>query len=174
MLIGFILMGIVGWLLMPVLFSLTHSAYDRKGVESICDRMFKDVRLLDSLTEEVVIVSYEYNSHQPRIFSKFTARADPETYDVPIAEAAEASSAAPTYFDPKVIGKQVLIDGGMIANEPVLYAYLHSIYSLNKTADNIRVVSIGTGIKHPDPVSPGDINAFTWLNSLQAFLTVTE
>lgn len=124
--------------------------YDRQGIEKIADWKFGDVRfsnetyLHDALTEEVVIVSYDYNSHQPRIFSKFASHRNNGTYNVSITDASEASSAAPIYFDPKVIGNQVLVDGGIIANEPALYSYLHAVYSLHKP-DNIRMVSIGTG-----------------------------
>ena len=51
--------------------------YDRKGIESIADWKFGDKQfnnetyLHDSLTEEVMFVSYDYNSHTPRLFSKY-------------------------------------------------------------------------------------------------------
>ena len=63
-----------------------------------------------------------------------------------MADCAEASAAAPLYFDPKVIGNQTLVDGGIIANEPALYAVLHAKYALNVDPDTIRMVSIGTGM----------------------------
>jgi len=55
-----------------------------------------------------------------------------------------ASSAAPTYFAPKIIGRQVLIDGGLIANNPSYYAYLHARFNLNKK--KIRIISLGCGM----------------------------
>ena len=79
-----------------------------------------------------------------------------------IADASEASSAAPIYFDPKVIGNQVLIDGGVIANEPALYSYLHAIHNLNKS-DNIRMVSIGTGIAKSSEIDPNNTDPLTWM-----------
>lgn len=122
-------MGILGWILMPKLFQLTKSNYDRSGIESICQEMFGDVYIKDALTKEVNIIAYEYNTHQPRIFSKFTVQTNPENFAVGISNASQASSAAPIYFDPKVIGEQVLIDGGVIANNPAFYSYLHSKYA---------------------------------------------
>ena len=104
MLVGNILGGIIGFMLMPVLHGLTHSSYNRIGIESICDEMFGKVRLEDALTKEILIIAYEYNTHEPRIFSKFSAKTDPKNYEVSMANASEASSAAPFYFDPKVIG----------------------------------------------------------------------
>ena len=49
--------------------------YDRKGIESIADAKFGNTSLVtDALTEEVLIVSYDYNSHEPRLFSKYFAK----------------------------------------------------------------------------------------------------
>lgn len=173
MIITTTLLGVLGWFLIPYIYSFTHSSYDRRGIEQICDEIFgNDTNIKDALTEEVMIVAYEYNTHEPRLFTKFTANIDPELYNVTITDAAQASSSAPTYFDPKVIGNQVLVDGGVIANEPALYAYLHSQYSLNKT--NIRLISVGTGMANPQKVDPKNINTVTWLENLGTFLTTTE
>lgn len=49
-------------------------------------------------------------------------------YNFSIADCAEASAAAPIYFNPKIIGNQTLIDGAIIANQPALYAYLLAVY----------------------------------------------
>jgi patatin-like phospholipase/acyl hydrolase len=66
--------------------------------------MFGKVNIREALTEEVFIVSFEYNTQQPRVFSKFAQKIDPTNYDVTFTDAAEASSAAPVYFDPKILG----------------------------------------------------------------------
>jgi patatin-like phospholipase/acyl hydrolase len=129
MLISMTILGVIGFFIMPYLYALSHSEYDRTGIQQVVYEYFGDeTNINEALTKEVVIVSYEWNSHEPRIFSKYTANLDPPTYNVSITNAAQASSSAPIYFDPKVIEEQVLIDGGVIANEPALYAYLHSIY----------------------------------------------
>ena len=54
------------------------------------------------LSNEVLIVSYAYNSQQPRFYSKYFAKQDPNIYDILVANATAASSSAPTFFDPKV------------------------------------------------------------------------
>ena len=104
MLIGIALFGLLGFFLMPILYALTNSSYDRRGIESISEEMFGSVNIKDALSEEVMIVSFEYNSHQPRLFTKWAARINPEIFNVSLAAASEASSAAPLYFDPKAIG----------------------------------------------------------------------
>lgn len=143
MLIGVFIFVILGYLLIPVFYSLTHSHYDRNGIEKVCNEMFGDTSIMDALTEEVMIVSYDYNNRTPRIFTKYGAYNNPELYLTSLSNASQASSAAPTYFDPKVLNGSVLIDGGVIANDPAMYAYLHSKNNLGKR--NIRVISIGTG-----------------------------
>lgn len=104
MLIGIATLGVIGFLIMPTLYALTGSSYERRGIESICEEMFGDVNINDALTEEVMIVSFEYNTHQPRLFTKWTANLNPDTFNVSLSQASEASSAAPMYFDPKNIG----------------------------------------------------------------------
>jgi len=47
-------------------------------------------------------VSYSYNAHEPRFYSKYEAKKDKLVYDVNLDIAAGGSSAAPGYFDPKV------------------------------------------------------------------------
>ena len=77
---GFLIFAGLGYLLMPVVFSFMHSSYDRHGIEKICDEMFGSTSIMDSLTEEVMIVSYDYNNRTPRIFTKYGARINPELY----------------------------------------------------------------------------------------------
>jgi len=73
MIVGFFLIGIAGFFLTPSLYNLSNSSYDRSGIESICDELFGTVKIEDALTKEVVIIAYEYNTHEPRVFSKFSA-----------------------------------------------------------------------------------------------------
>lgn len=80
------------------------------------------------MSDEVLIVAYDYNSQEPRFFSKYFAYHDKHIYDVKVGEATGASSAAPTFFDPKSIEDgygidELQIDGGIICNNPAFYAY---------------------------------------------------
>jgi patatin-like phospholipase/acyl hydrolase len=95
-----------------------------------------------------LVVAYEYNSQEPRFYSKYFMHQDPAIYDVPIGNATGSSSAAPTFFNPhQVINgygyKELQIDGGVICNNPALYAYemARDLYGYKK----IRVLSLGTG-----------------------------
>lgn len=58
------------------------------------------------------------------------------------------SGAAPIYFDPETHTdhygiKEIVIDGGIICNNPELYAYMMAKYLKNKK--NVRLLSLGTG-----------------------------
>jgi patatin-like phospholipase/acyl hydrolase len=134
--------------------------------------MFGDTLINEALASEIMIVSYEFNKKQPRIFSKFTSEANPSVFNVTISDAAQASAAAPTYFNPKVIGDEVLIDGGLIANNPALIAYLRSRKLYNQTS--IRVLSIGTGETKGKKIDPSNISIFTWLEAIPSLLTEAE
>src|SRR5262245_404063 len=59
-------------------------------------------------------------------------------------EAARATSAAPTYFKSITIQERKLVDGGLVANNPIELAYFEARKLF--PGDNIKViVSIGTG-----------------------------
>ena len=67
---------------------------------------------------------------------------------MPVGNATGASSAAPTFFDPKVqingYGMTELqIDGGIICNNPALYAY--QMARVFNKKDKVRILSLGTG-----------------------------
>jgi len=65
-----------------------------------------------------------------------------------MSDATGASSAAPTFFTPKIQKNgygltEYQIDGGVICNNPALYAY--NIATTLRKEKKIRVLSIGTG-----------------------------
>ena len=69
------------------------------------------------------------------------------------------------FFDPKVIInpyelKEILIDGGLICNNPTLYAF--QIASILKNQENVRILSIGTGEKPFKPVNKG-YTKYDWM-----------
>ena len=77
-------------------------------------------RVDEAISDEVCIVSYDYNSQTPRLYSKYYADKMPGVYKVTMAEATAGSSAAPAYFAPNsyldLYGiEQLVIDGGILA-----------------------------------------------------------
>ena len=56
-----------------------------------------------------------------------------------------ASCAAPTYFDPVKHGEEMLVDGGLWANNPSVIALTEALSKFKKTVEQVRILSIGTG-----------------------------
>jgi patatin-like phospholipase/acyl hydrolase len=121
--------------------------YPAAGLEAALLRYFGDARLRDALTP-VLVTSYELERRKPFFFRSSRAAADP-TYDFPMREAARATSAAPTYFEPPQLvndadgQRYALVDGGVFANNPSMCAHAEVLAS-DRAADVI-VVSLGTG-----------------------------
>lgn len=78
------------------------ASYDRNGVEIVIDNFIGQRNFDHIITNELLVVAYDYNSQEPRFFSKFFKKEDAGTYNVTLGDAAAASAAAPVYFDPKV------------------------------------------------------------------------
>jgi patatin-like phospholipase/acyl hydrolase len=82
---------------------LTHADYNRYYLDNSMNATFGEFKISEVISDEMLIVAYDYNSEEPRFFSKYFAMLDPFIYDVPVGNATSASAAAPTFFDPKVI-----------------------------------------------------------------------
>jgi uncharacterized protein len=121
--------------------------YPADGLEAALLRYFGDTRLRDAL-KPVLVTAYELERRKPFFFRSERAKDDP-AYDFPMREAARATSAAPTYFEPPLLVNEAdgagyaLVDGGVFANNPSMCAYAE-ILSQNRDAEAL-VVSLGTG-----------------------------
>jgi len=65
-----------------------------------------------------------------------------------------------------------LIDGGVIANNPAMYSYLHSKY-VNKQS-KIRLVSIGTGDTEHTKFNQDKTSKVDWLFEVGALISTVE
>jgi len=137
---------------MRTLGSLAEERYSADGIEEVLRRYFGDSRLKDAYTE-VLVPSYEIERRTPFFFKSAMARERAE-YDFPMWEAARATSAAPTYFEPARVPVPdssdywALIDGGVFANNPAACALVEAI-ARNPGATKFVVVSLGTGTLLP-------------------------
>lgn len=128
--------------------SLVEEKYPAHGIETVLQRFFGASRLKDACTD-VLVPSYEIERRTPFFFRSAMARKRAD-YDFPMWQAARATSAAPTYFEPaKVPAGQdhwALIDGGVIANNPAVCALVEARASFPE-ATEFLVVSVGTGVR---------------------------
>jgi patatin-like phospholipase/acyl hydrolase len=110
---------------------LADERYDARGLVDSLRRHLGDTRLADASTG-LVVTAYDLESRRALLFR-------PGRDDVSMVEAAHASSAAPTYFEPLRLGDRTLVDGGVFAINPAALAYAEVSGSLD------ILVSLGTG-----------------------------
>src|ERR1700730_10098034 len=145
--------------------AIRGAKYDGKGLESPPQQPFGEARLKDAV-KPVLIPSYDIEKQVPIFFKSEKAKTDP-SYDFPMREVVRATSAAPTYFPPEKIDTGdplnyfALIDGGVVAGNPAVCAYAEAM-KMGKTADDVMVVSLGTGefrrpIKYSNAVNWGQL-----------------
>ncbi len=134
---------------------LRSAKYSSKGIEGVLTQYFGETRLREALVE-VLITAYDLEQRDAFFYRRRKAR-EADRYDVPMRVAARATSAAPTYFEPALVQwpteRDVLVDGGVFANNPAMCAYAEARQTLlaaGRSADDILLVSVGTGLySHP-------------------------
>ncbi len=105
------------------LFSLAAIVSDRyssSSIQNLCQRWFGARPLSDSKVP-TLIMSYDLSEGRP-----FMMRSYADEANYPAWVAARATSAAPTCFSPLEYDGKLLVDGGVIANNPSIYAYLEA------------------------------------------------
>ena len=129
---------------------LADPRYDPGPLERLLRERFGETKISQALTE-VVVPTYDLSTPAPFFFKRAYAREDGNVWDIEMAAAARATSAAPTYFDPARLpsfqdeGEHALVDGGVFANNPSTAAYADALDLWSENVE-IQVVSIGTGL----------------------------
>lgn len=100
-------------------------------------------------TRDLLVTSYDMTRSEPYFFKRWRALESPER-NFPIAEAALATSAAPTYFPSHGLGGRALVDGGVFAANPSVAAIAEALgrqsdEPASLKPDELLLVSIGTG-----------------------------
>src|SRR3954447_11828002 len=94
--------------------------YPSDGLVEVLAESFGELRLRDALID-VMVTAYDTVGRRPFFFRSSRARAD-AAQDWPARDAAHATSAAPSYFEPVKLGDFSLIDGGVFAANPAMCA----------------------------------------------------
>jgi patatin-like phospholipase/acyl hydrolase len=122
--------------------------YDDSGLNAALRRYLDGTRLSQAVTD-LFMTAYEIERRQAFFFRSSRARTDP-AYDFTFVDAARATAAAPTYFEPVRVSdvggasSYALIDGGVFALNPAMCAYAE--LAATGRADEVDlVVSLGTG-----------------------------
>lgn len=128
----------------------TDERYSHEPLEEVLEQYLKDATLKDCLVP-VVITSYDIEQRKPYFFKTSRAKEDEDRNHF-LRDAARATSAAPTYFEPVVVSsfaeqstRRVLVDGGVFVNNPAMCAYAEA-RPLAADAEDILMLSLGTGV----------------------------
>ena len=125
-----------------ILYPILTDKYDVKPYERFLRSCFSDMRLSEARVPTAAIA---YSTAEG---TAYTMRSW-DSHGMLMREAARASSAAPMYFPPAEITerdsgtKHILIDGGVVANNPALIAY-EEARKLYPDASEFRILSLST------------------------------
>lgn len=127
--------------------------YDDAGLMAALERYLGDARLRDCLVP-IMVTAYDIEGRFAFFFRSSRAAGD-LSYDFSLVEAARATAAAPTYFEPYLVTDAAgarsypLVDGGVYAVNPAMCAYADC------AGEGISVLaSLGTGGQtEPIPVA---------------------
>jgi patatin-like phospholipase/acyl hydrolase len=118
---------------------LIDERYPSENLRAVLQRYLGGATLQQALTP-MLVTSYDLVARKPRFFKSWRA----DDAGVPMALAAEATSAAPTYFEPVLVEGAPLVDGGVFAGNPAMCAYAEARRLRPDDAD-VLLVSLGTG-----------------------------
>ena len=111
--------------------------YDGKGKEQVLTEYFGNLKLGDA-SGDLAIVSYDIEERKPLLLTSYG------NGNILAIDAGHASSAAPIYYPTARVGNRYLIDGGIVANNPVLHGYAE-VKKLYPNS-NVKILSVGTGL----------------------------
>ena len=116
--------------------------YSAKPLEGALRKYYGRTRLGDTLGSTMV-TTYDIEARRTLFLKSW----HPDHEAVLCRDAARATSAAPTYFEPALISVQgqarALVDGGVFVNSPVVSAYAEALKLY--PGEPLLVVSLGTG-----------------------------
>jgi patatin-like phospholipase/acyl hydrolase len=130
---------------------LIEERYASGPIDEVLLRYFGDTRLNEALTD-VIITSYDIEGRAPFFFKSRHAKDPTRPNDnFLMRDAARATAAAPTYFEPAKITTVTgdppyvaLIDGGVYAINPAMCAYAE-VRHVYPPDSQMLLVSLGTG-----------------------------
>jgi patatin-like phospholipase/acyl hydrolase len=142
--------------------SLKKASHQRAPLEKLIREKFKEVNggkdpRIDDCKTNICIPIYDLIEGKPRVLKNRYHERFIHDFHIPAYQAALATSAAPTYFEPYNAKYEDMnglkkafthkVDGGVVANNPSLIGVIEAQKAFNKSLDQISLLSIGTGEK---------------------------
>jgi uncharacterized protein len=138
---------------------LTDERYSSDGLVESLERHLGDTAMTDA-TVPLLLTAYDTQARGIRFL-----RSEGEDSGASMVQAAHASSAAPTYFEPVRIGDATLVDGGVFAINPAMCAFAEVAGKLD------YLLSLGTG-SHTRPLPYSKIKDWGQLEWARPILDV--
>jgi Patatin len=113
--------------------------YDNVGKLFVLKKYFGKSIMMDA-KKPVAVTSYDIEKRKPVLIRSYSE----EDNQIKIIDAANATSAAPIYFPTAKVEDRYLIDGAIVANNPVLHGYAEAVKLFPNT--ELKVLSVGTGL----------------------------
>lgn len=126
-----------------------RSKYSKKHLENILNKEIGNKILSDIKKTRLIIPATDIANGQVFVFKSSYLEEFVRDKNIKIVDAILSSCSAPIYFDPNRLENYLLADGGLWANNPALVGLTEAIGKLEIDKNDVRILSIGTGIgKH--------------------------
>ena len=132
--------------------SIWQERYDAHTLEAELQARLGLARLSAGLTN-VLLTAYDIERRKAVFMTNTKLESGDHPDDYYFWQAARATSAAPTYFEPARVQNltsgqtETLVDGGVFANDPAIAAYVEAC-KIGYALENVYVVSLGTGYQN--------------------------
>lgn len=103
---------------------------------------------MNAAVRGVAVVTCDFDTGEPIVIAGGGVGEEEQMGEILMRDAARATSAAPTYFQPKTIFGRRLVDGGLVANDPALLGFSTAASILRvegRPLSDMLLVSLGTG-----------------------------
>lgn len=130
----------------PFWSGLVTPKYDIEKLKQVLESIFEDKTFNDVKTR-LMVTATNVSEGMPWVFKSSYHERLTRDKSVRLVDAILASCSTPLYFNPYGYNQQLLVDGGLWANNPALAALVEALgHNIDARRYKIRILSIGTGI----------------------------
>ena len=125
------------------------SKFQSNALNNILNEKFGEIKLND-ISKPLILPASNITTGKVYVSKSFYNKEFVRDKHLKLKDAILASCSAPTYFDPHFVEPYLLVDGGLWANNPSLVAVIDAKKRLNQRLEDIKILSIGTGLYKPE------------------------